>query len=218
MSGDSGGGGLPYGVGTTADGGAPAFESIHPTAGISIAATEHLRKGFTGLALRPNAYHWTYVGEREVLAPLNGLYDGYPVFQDRNYGPAGLSLASDRWDVRQAVVIEGRMKRPVDEEARVQLWIDWQTLQPLYYVSRRKNGALLDIGILSHRYSGDRPKYPEWPGGEPARVFDPVAASFYFVPGGGSGWRRESFDVRSLPVDPKELRKLTSTDQLMKGH
>ncbi len=48
-------------------------------------------------------------------------------------------------------------------------------------------------------------------------VFDPVAAVFYYVPG-GAGWRRESYDVRSVPVDPARLRKLTSTDELMKGH
>jgi hypothetical protein len=48
-------------------------------------------------------------------------------------------------------------------------------------------------------------------------VFDPVAAAFYFVPGGGSGWRRESYDVRSLPIEPGEIRKLTSTDDLQKG-
>jgi hypothetical protein len=69
-----------------------------------------------------------------------------------------------------------------------------------------------------HRYSGDAAQYPAWPSGEPAHVFDPVAAGFYFVPGRGSGWRRESYDVRSLPLEPDDLRKLTSTDELQKGH
>jgi hypothetical protein len=77
---------------------------------------------------------------------------------------------------------------------------------------------LLDVGILVHRFSSDLGTYPERPGGEPAHVFDPVAAVFYYVPGGGAGWRRESYDVRSIPVDPGELRKLTSTDELLKGH
>ncbi len=218
VSGDAGGGGLPFGAGSSADSGTGNVESIYPTAGISIAATEHMRKGFTGMAVRPNAYTWELLGEQEVLAPLNTSEQGYPGELDRNYGPSGLSLASDRWDVRQAVVVKGRARRPVDEMGYVELWIDWQTLQPLYYISRRKNGALLDIGILAHRYSGDQPRYAAWPGGEPARVFDPVAASFVYVPGGGSGWRRESFDVKSLPVDPKEIRKLTSTDHLIRGH
>ena len=79
-------------------------------------------------------------------------------------------------------------------------------------------GALLDVGMLVHRYSGDAARYPTWPSNEPANVFDPVAAAFYFVPGRGSGWRRESYDVRSLPLEPGDLRKLTSTDELQKGH
>src|SRR5690606_22173418 len=65
-SGDQGGGGVPFG--STPYG--PAG-SIQPTAGISIAATENLRRGFVGLTFRPNAYVWRLVAERPVLAPLN---------------------------------------------------------------------------------------------------------------------------------------------------
>jgi hypothetical protein len=139
------------------------------------------------------------------------------VTEERNYGPSGLSVASDRWDLRQAVVIEGVARRRVDGVAAVALWIDVQTSQPLYVITKRENGLLLDVGILVHRYSGDRPGYPAWPGGEEARVFDPVAATFYFVPGGGAGWRRESYDVRSVPLSPDEIRRLTSTSELIKG-
>jgi hypothetical protein len=216
VAGDDGGGGIPFGVG----GGemAPAIEAIHPTAGLSIQVTEDIRRGFTGLAIRPNAYDWRLLGEREVLAPLNAARDGYPNDPDRAFGYSALSVASDRWDLRYAVVIEGVARRTVDGVARVVLWIDYQTLQPLYMITKRKNGLPLDIGILVHRFSTDLGMYPEWPGGEPAHVFDPVAAVFYYVPGGGAGWRRESYDVRSVPVEPKQLRKMTSSDELMKGH
>ena len=216
VSGDDGGGPLPFGLGGSEY--SPNLGSIQPTAGLSIAATEDIRRGFTGLALRPNAYDWTYLGEREVLAPLNATAPGWPTDPERNYGPSGLSVASDRWDVRQAVVIGGQARREVEGVAFVVLWIDAQTQQPLYMITKRKNGLLLDVGILVHRFSGDQAGYLTWPGGEPAHVFDPVAAVFYFVPGGGSGWRRESYDVRSLPQDPKALRKMTSTDDLLKGH
>ena len=66
----------------------------------------------------------------------------------------------------------------------------------------RRAAPLLDVGILVHRFSGDAAGYPDWPSSEPANVFDPVAAVFYYVPGRGSGWRRESYDVRSLPPSP----------------
>ena len=212
VSGESGGGPVPIGKGTT--NGYPQLDSIQPTAGLNIASTENLRKGLVGLAIRPNAYTWKLLGEREVLAPLNVSQEGWPTEPDRNYGPSGLSVATDRWDLRYAAVIEGVARKRTDEVAAVQLWIDEQTQQPLYFISKRDNGLLLDIGILVHRFSSDRGGYPDWPGGGRAHVFDPVAAVFYYVPSGGSGWRRESYDVRSLPTDPKDLRKYTSVDTL----
>ncbi len=216
---EGGGGGVPFVTGGGTEYGGAQIESIHPTAALSIAATEDIGKGFTGLSLRPNAYVWTVLGEREVLAPLNADMPGWPSEAERNYGPTGLSVASDRWDVRYAVVVRGRARREGPAGvAAVTLWIDAQTSQPLYYISQRKNGFLLDIGILVHRYSGVRAGYPAWPGGERARVFDPVAASFYYVPGGGAGWLRESYDVTSVPVEPDKLRKLITTDELLKGH
>lgn len=214
---EGGGGSVPFQTDAGTEFTPGRLEAIAPTGGLLLAATEDIRKGFTGMALRPNAYEWTLLGMREVLAPLNARAEGWPVVGDRNYGHTGLSVASDRWDVRYAVVIRGRSRRVIDHVASVTLWIDYQTQQPLYFISRRKNGFLLDIGILVHRFSGDRAGYPAWPGGERARVFDPVAAVFYYVPGGGAGWRRESYDVQSVPVDPGKLRKLTSTDELIKG-
>lgn len=213
-AGESGGGPIPIQRGQT--NGYPQLDSIQPTAALNIAVTENLRKGFVGLALRPNAYRWKLLGEREVLAPLNANAVGWPGEPDRNYGPSGLSVASDRFDVRWATVIEGVARRRTDEVAAVQLWIDWQTGQPLYFISKRDNGLLLDVGLLVHRFSSDLAGYPDWPGGGRAHVFDPVAASFYYVPSGGSGWRRESYDVRSLPPDTKTLRRYTSTDTLVR--
>lgn len=212
--------------GTDAAGGAVPFGStqygpeaaIHPTAGLSIAASENLRRGFEGMALRPNAYRWTLKGERDVLAPLNGANPGYPENPDRNFGESGLSVASDRWDVRHAVVIEGVSRRDDEGEAgRITIYVDWQTQQPLYWITRKKSGTILDIGILVHRYSGDLAQYPEWPGGGMALVFDPVAASFFSASEGRGGWRRESYDVRSIPVDEKEVRRMTSTNALLHG-
>lgn len=210
---DAAGGAVPYG---STEYGPQA--SIHPTAGLSIAASENLRRGFEGLTLRPNAYRWTLKGERDVLAPINGVSPGYPENPDRNFGESGLSVASDRWDVRHAVLIEGISKRDDEGEAgRVTIYVDWQTQQPLYWVTRKKNGIILDVGILVHRYSGDLAQYPEWPGGGMALVFDPVAASFFAASEGRSGWRRESYDVRSVPVDAKEVRRMSSTDGLLHG-
>jgi hypothetical protein len=74
----------------------------------------------------------------------------------------------------------------------------------------------VDVGILVHRFSGDVAAYPDWPGEEKAYVFDPVLASFH-AGGDGSGWRRESYDVKSTPLEASEIRRYLSSDYLTRG-
>jgi hypothetical protein len=204
------GGGMPFG-GDSGGGG------ISPTAGLSIQVSQDKGHGLTGLALRPNAYQWRYLGEQTVLAPLNVERLGYPVEDKRNYGTSGLSIASDRWDVRYAVIIEGAIRTDDVGVKALEVWIDYQTQQPLYWITRTGRRRLQEIGILAHRFSGDLAGYPEWPGGFQASVFEPVAAIFYDALSGGGGWRRESYDVSSTPFEPGERRGMTSADNLGKG-
>jgi hypothetical protein len=213
VTGDSGGGGLAIGGG--GDYGGPAG-AINPTAAESIHQTEHLPRGFTALALRPNAYVWRVLAEREVLAPLNSAWPGYPINPDKNFGPHGLSVASDRWDVRWAVVIEGKARMRNQDFETLTLYVDYQTQQPLYSVTKGSRGRLLDVGIPVHRFSDDTLNYPGWPSGHKASVFDPVAEVFYRV-ADDSGWRRESYNVRSMPPEPRLQRRFTSTDFLVRG-
>ncbi|MFQ5473393.1 MAG: hypothetical protein ACE5FA_10985, partial [Dehalococcoidia bacterium] len=213
VSGDSAGGGV-------AAGGGSEFSfagSIAPTAGRSIATAEHIRQGFSDLALRPNAYVWRVLGEREVLAPINSARSGYPKNELRNYGPSGLSVASDRWDVRWAVVIEGLARRGGIGFERIVIWVDYLSQLPLYVMTKRRNGRLVEVGIPVHRFSGDTFDYPKWPSGERAYVFDPVAAVYFNAADGGSGWRRESFAVKSVPVSDGSLTRYLSTDFLLHG-
>ncbi len=209
VSGDAGGGGFLIGL----DQGA-----VNPSSGESAAATENLRRGFEGLSVRPNAYAWRLLGEREVLAPINVTRSGYPRDDDRNFGPSGLSVGSDRWDVRYAVVIQGALKERGRDFDLLTLYIDYQTQQPLYVVTKqRQGGELREVGILLHRFSGDQMQYPSWPSGEPAHVFDPVAAVFFDSGDGASGWRRESYGGTSLPLSPADLDRLTTTGTLTRG-
>jgi hypothetical protein len=211
VSGDSAGGGVPIGGGSPYGPG----DAIYPTASESAVASEFLRRGFVSLALRPNAYVWRLRGEREVLAPLNATHPGWPASPNRNYGESGLSVASDRWDVRQAVVLEGRA-RFRDQFKTLTLYLDWQTQQPLYFILRGDRGLIREVGIAVHRFSGDAAGYPEFAEGLPANVFDPVA-EFFYVMSDDSGWRRESWNVRSVPSPDEAQRRFTSTDFLMRG-
>ena len=112
---------------------------------------------------------WRVLGVREVLAPLNAARGGYPGEPERSFGPSGLALAGDRWDVRQAVVIQGALRERGRAYDWLTLYVDVQTQQPLYAITeRRGEGRLVEVGILVHRFSGDQPGYPGWPDGESA--------------------------------------------------
>ncbi len=216
VAGDAGGGGLPIGAGGADYGLGGVTGAINPTSAISVHQTENLPRGFQTLTLRPNAYVWRVKGEQEVLAPINARSEGYPHHPERNFGPSGLSVASDNWDVRWAVVLEGRALDRSRDFQRIVLYVDWQTQQPLYMITKASLARILDVGIAVHRFSDDVINYPGWPDGERAQVFDPVAEVFYRV-ADDSGWRRETYDTRSIPPDERIRRRFTSTDFLVRG-
>ncbi len=184
------------------------------------------RSGFEGLEIRPLLYDYRILGVRDVLTPINATTPAYPEEEDREFGAWGLSYASDRWDLRRALVLEGRLRGTVAEEGQVErviLYADLQTLVPLYYVSYRyrlqadaKHG-LIDVGMYVGRWSEEREDYPRWPDkrGRAVRVIDPVGAAFANLAEGG-GWRRESWTVVSTPPKKRKLRKLISVNQLSK--
>ena len=220
-SGDSGGRGLPVGAGGGSGGfggGGLNVSAINPSSSESAAATVDRRRGLTGLSLRPNAYVWRLHGEREVLAPINGTRSGYPADPGRNFGTSGLSVASDRWDVRQAVIIEGALRVPNETIRTITIYVDYQTQQPMYWFTRTDRRRLVEIGMIVHRFSGDMIDYPEWPGGVPSEVFEPVAQVFFNALSGAGGWRRESYDMRSTPFSAEDRRRMTSADSLLRGH
>jgi hypothetical protein len=185
----------------------------------AMSAGEPLRKGFVGLLIRPNAYAWTLGGARDVLAPANVRASGYPPDPSRNFGPSGLSLASDRWDLRRAVVLDGRRKTPDGNVTSVSLWIDALTFQPLYWISRRGNGGVYEVGIFAHRFSADDRASARWEGnGSDFGVMIPVAQSFT-VAGEGGGWRRESYVLASEPPPDQDVMQYLSVQGLQRnGH
>jgi hypothetical protein len=207
VTGDPGGGRLAYGTGG----------SISPTAGRSIAVSEDMRRGMTGITLRANAYRWRVLGETDVLSPINTNQSGYPAVPERNFGPSGLSLANDRWDLRRAVVLEGSLRVENLDVSQIKIYLDYQSLQPLYWVTRTSRRRLLDVGVLAYRFSDDSINAPTWPGGVPMSVFLPVAAAFYDAGARAGGWRRESYTLDATPADRKQQRAMTTSDSLGRG-
>jgi hypothetical protein len=191
-------------------------EQINDVGNPSMSAAEPMRRGFVGLMIRPNAWTWKPIELRDVLAPVNGNARGFPSDDKRNYGPSGLSPASDRWELRRAVVLRGERKDEEGNVRSVQLWIDALTLQPLYWISRRGRGSVYEVGIFTGRYSADDVLDLKWEGsGSTFGVMLPVGQSFT-VAGQGGGWLRESYSLRSDPPDADETRDYLSTQGLQR--
>jgi hypothetical protein len=178
------------------------------------------RNGFEGQELRPLLWKWQVIGVRDLLAPINAAAAMYPTEPEREFGPWGLSFASDRWDLRRALVLEARIKdKPGDRgETRTTWYLDLQTLIPLYYIAYDAKEEPIDIGMFAGRWSEDRLDYPRWPEDpeRPVRVIDSVGAAFANLAEEGS-WRRESWDLVGTPPPDRELKRMHSTAGLTKG-
>ncbi len=213
-----------FGVGVQVGGSSPAVglgglgaldpgtlpDQIHPK-----------RSGFEVLELRPLLYHYRVLGVQDLLAPINAVRSAYPEDELRAFGPYGLSWASDRWDVRRSLVLEGTLREALKEKgalARMRLWVDLQTLHPLYYVSYDDKGELIDVGYFVGRWSEDRPDYPRWPDDpdRPVRVIDSVGAGFANLRLKGS-WRRESWTLVSIPPSEKAVQRALSIRMIQGG-
>lgn len=178
------------------------------------------RSGFEGQEIRPLLWDWRLHGVQDLLAPINIVSPMYPAEENREFGPWGLSFASDRWDLRRALVLEGRIKGKPGErgEARVLWYFDLQTLAPLFYMAYDAKDEPIDIGVFASRWSEDRPDYPRWPDDpqRPVRILDTMGAAFANLAEDGS-WRRESWDLVATPPPDKQLEKMTSSSDLTKG-
>jgi hypothetical protein len=177
------------------------------------------RSGFEGLELRPLLYDMTLIGVQDVLTPINSDRPSYPADEDRDFGAWGLSFGSDRWDLRRALVLQGVTKgeQGGDQVSRFVIYVDVQTLAPLYYASWDSREEQIDVGMHVGRWSEEREGYRPWPGDRDRaiRVIDPVGASYANILEDG-GWRRESWEFVSTPPPDGVFRRSLSVNNLTK--
>lgn len=208
-------------VGGAADGGGGGGGSGVGAVAAAASSITTKRSGFEGLEMRPLLYDFSLLGVQDVLTPINASTPVYRTDPEREFGPWGLSFASDRWDLRRAVVIEGRAKgtRSGDQVARFVLYLDAQTQSPLYYASWDSRDEQIDVGLHVGRWSEKRGDYRPWPGDgtRAVRVIDPVGAAYANILEGG-GWRRESWDIVSTPPDDGTVKRQLSVSNLTKRH
>jgi hypothetical protein len=168
----------------------------------------------------PALHDWKLLGVRDVLAPINARAPIYPLDEQRGFGPAGVSFANDRWELRRALVLEGRLKEGSfgDGVQRYVWYLDLQTLFPLYYAAYRGDATQGGLGYFVGRWSEDRPDYPHWPDdpARPVRVLDGVGSALIDWNNQDSV-RSEQWNAVSIPTDEKKLARQISQSSL-RGH
>ena len=106
--------------------------------------------GFSGIVPQ---FDWQYLGETKVLAPIDSRLIPYRGEGEANFGPTGLSLANDVWQVREAIILEQRPKQDRHPYRLKRLWVDKQTSVVLYAAAWDRNGELWKLIYGASRWS-----------------------------------------------------------------
>ncbi|NNL65549.1 MAG: DUF1329 domain-containing protein, partial [Myxococcales bacterium] len=175
---------------------------------------------FSGL---PAQYEWSCLGEKVLLAPMNTRVRGYPYEEDGDFGPSGLSYASDRWEARRAIGIRMVPRDPEHPYARKDLWLDRQTHTPLYSFAYDRKGDLWKILYHNHRWSEDalggqsaRDWYPAWENVPEPRDLKIVSEALLNVQT-GTGNRIDFWDAHGAPPPLRGLRQKLDVRSLSRG-
>lgn len=164
-------------------------------------------------------YDWKCLGEKDILAPVNTKRLGYPYNKDLDFGPYGLSFASDRWELRRAVGVRFFPKREDHPYHHKDIFLDKQTLKSLYSFAYDRKNELWKIMMHNGRWSEEDSKYyPGWEGVASPRDLTAVADVIVNVQT-GTGNRIEFYDHNGVPMKNKaKIRYYIDVGRLTKGH
>jgi len=166
-------------------------------------------------------YEWVCLGERRILAPMNTKVKAYPYEKDHNFGPYGLSFADDRWELRDAWVVRMIPKNPDHPYHHKDIYIDRQTLAPLYSFAYDQKEELWKILWHNKRWSEDTSLtgewFPGWKGVEHPRALSVISDIIVNVQT-GTGNRIEFWDAHGTPLPSKgKIRRYIDVGRLTKG-
>ena len=176
-------------------------------------------RSFAGI---PPQYSWECLGEMDIIAPMNSAVKAYPYTKDHNFGPYGLSYADDRWELRKAVKIRMKPKNPDHPYHHKDIYIDKQTMAPLYSFAYDQKEELWKIIWHNHRWSVDAHKadsdyYPGWDGVPDPRDLRVVSDTIVNVQT-GTGNRIEFWDSDGTPLPNKgKVRRYIDVGRLTQG-
>jgi hypothetical protein len=166
-------------------------------------------------------YEWQCLGERKIIAPTNTMAKGYPYEKEHNFGPYGLSYADDRWELRDAWVVRMTPKNDDHPYHHKDIYIDKQTVTPLYSFAYDQKEELWKIIWHNKRWSEDERLTGVWfPGWEsiPEPRFLAVISDTIVNVQTGTGNRIEFWDGHGAPLPSKgKIRRYIDVGRLTKG-
>ena len=166
-------------------------------------------------------YEWQCLEERRIIGPMNSKVKGYPYDKDHDFGPYGLSYASDRWELRDVVVVRMIPKNDDHPYHHKDIYIDKQTLAPMYSFAYDQKDELWKIIWHNKRWSEDDSLTGEWfPGWDEVpnpRAVVVVSDTIANVQT-GTGNRIEFWDARGTPLPSKgKIRRYIDVGRLTRG-
>jgi hypothetical protein len=162
-------------------------------------------------------YKWECLGEMDLLAPMNSKVKAYPYSRDHNFGPYGLSYADDVWELRKAVKIRFYPNNPDHPYHHKDIYIDKQSMEPLYSFAYDQKEELWKIIWHNHRWSASMEEYEPWEGVPEPRDTRTVSDTIVNVQT-GTGNRIEFWDNDGTPLASKgKIRRYIDVGRLTKG-
>ncbi len=166
-------------------------------------------------------YEWECIGEMQMIGPMNTKAKGYPYEKDHNFGPFGLSYADDRWELRDVWLVRMTPKNADHPYHHKDIYIDKQTLAPLYSFAYDRKEELWKIIWHNKRWSEDESLTGEWfPGWDEVpepRALVVVSDTIANVQT-GTGNRIEFWDAHGTPLPSTgKIRRYIDVGRLTKG-
>ena len=172
-------------------------------------------RSFSGIVPQ---YEWECLGEMDLIAPMNSKVRAYPYNKDHNFGPYGLSYASDNWEMRKAVKVRFTPRNQDHPYLHKDIYLDKETLTAMYSAAYDRKGELWKIIWHNHRYSEDDPEwYPGWegvPNPNDLRVVSDIIVNVQT----GTGNRIDFWDAAGTPLKSQgRIRRYIDVGRLTKG-
>jgi len=184
----------------------------------AVSGTDFTFDDFSGFFGVPPQYEWKCLGRVDLLAPVNSQVKAYPYSRDRSFGPYGLSLADDRWELRHAIRIQFVPRNADHPYSKKILYIDTDTAEMLYSFAYDQKDELWKIIYHNKRWSEDGHEfYQPWDGVPEPRDSMSVADVVINVQT-GTGNRIEFWDANGSPLgNTGKVRRYIDAGRLTKG-